>query len=53
LKVRFPDRREVRRRSVDDLPKAKAEIEEDIRQTHGQTGISLNNGNVTSSDIFP
>lgn len=45
LNVRFPDGREVTYRSVDNLRKAKAEIEEDIRQTSGQTGISLNDGN--------
>ena len=38
LKVRFPDGREVTYRSVDDLRKAKAEIEEDIRQTSGKPG---------------
>jgi len=38
LKVRFPDGREVTYRSVDELRKAKAEIEEDIRQASGQTG---------------
>jgi len=38
LKVRFPDGREVTYRSVDDLRKAKAEIEEDSRQASGQTG---------------
>jgi hypothetical protein len=38
LKVRFPDGREVTYRSVDDLRKAKAEIEEDIRRASGQTG---------------
>lgn len=38
LKVRFPDGREVTYRSVDDLRKAKAEIEEDIRQASGKTG---------------
>lgn len=38
LRVRFPDGREVTYRSVDDLRKAKAEIEEDIREASGQTG---------------
>ena len=38
LKVRFSDGREVTYRSVDDLRKAKAEIEEDIRQASGRTG---------------
>jgi len=38
LKVRFPDGREVTYRSTDDLRKAKAEIEEDIREASGQTG---------------
>jgi hypothetical protein len=38
LKVRFPDGREVTYRSVDELRKAKAEIEEDIREASGQTG---------------
>jgi hypothetical protein len=38
LKVRFPDGREVTYRSTDELLKAKAAIEEDIRKTSGQTG---------------
>ena len=38
LRVRFPDGREVTYRSVDELRKAKAEIEEDIREASGQTG---------------
>lgn len=38
LRVRFSDGREVTYRSVDELRKAKAEIEEDIRQASGQTG---------------
>jgi hypothetical protein len=38
LKVRFPDGREVTYRSMDELLKAKATIEEDIRKTSGQTG---------------
>jgi hypothetical protein len=38
LRVRFPDGREVTYRSVDDLRKAKAEIEEDIREASGKTG---------------
>jgi hypothetical protein len=38
LKVRFPDGREVTYRTVDDLRKAKAEIEEDIRKATGGTG---------------
>jgi hypothetical protein len=38
LKARFPDGREVTYRSVDELRKAKAEIEEDIRELSGQTG---------------
>ena len=38
LKARFPDGREVTYRSVDDLRKAKAGIEEDIRQASGQPG---------------
>jgi hypothetical protein len=38
LKVRFPDGREVTYRSVDELRKAKAEIEEDIRQASGKSG---------------
>ena len=38
LNVRFPDGREVTYRAVDDLRKAKAEIEEDIREAGGQTG---------------
>lgn len=38
LRVRFPDGREVTYRSVDELRKAKAEIEEDIRQASGRTG---------------
>lgn len=32
LRVRFPDGREVQYRTVDELRKAKAEIEEDIRE---------------------
>ena len=35
LRVRFPDGREVTYRSVDELRKAKAEIEEDIRELTG------------------
>ena len=38
LRVRFPDGREVTYRSVDELRKAKAEIEEDIRQARGKSG---------------
>ena len=38
IKVRFPDGREVTGRPVDELRKAKAEIEEDIRRASGQTG---------------
>jgi hypothetical protein len=38
LRVRFPDGREVTYRSVDELRKAKAEIEEDIRQASGKSG---------------
>ena len=38
LRVRFLDGREVAYRSVDELCKAKAEIEEDIRQPSGKTG---------------
>ena len=38
LKVRFPDGREVTYRSMDELLKAKATIEEDIRKTSGQVG---------------
>jgi hypothetical protein len=38
LKVRLPDGREVTYRSVDELLKAKAAIEEDIWKTSGQTG---------------
>ena len=38
LKVRFPDGREVTYRSTDDLRKAKAEIEEDIRELTGGSG---------------
>ena len=38
LKVRFTDGREVTYRSVDDLRKAKAEIEEDLRAASGKTG---------------
>ena len=38
LKARFPDGREVTYRSVDELRKAKAEIEESIRQASGKTG---------------
>jgi hypothetical protein len=38
LKVRFQDGREVTYRSVDELRKAKAEIEEDIRKASGGTG---------------
>jgi hypothetical protein len=38
LKVRFPDGRELTYRSMDELRKAKAEIEEDIRRASGQTG---------------
>ena len=38
LKVRFPDGREVTYRFMDELRKAKAEIEEDIRRASGQIG---------------
>jgi hypothetical protein len=38
LKVCFPDEREVTYRSTDELLKAKAAIEEDIRKTSGRTG---------------
>ena len=38
LKVCFPDGREVTYRSMDELLKAKATIEEDIRKTSGQVG---------------
>lgn len=38
LRVRFPDGREVTYRSVDELCKAKAGIEESIRQVSGKTG---------------
>ena len=38
LRVRFPDGREVQYRSIDELRKAKAEIEEDIREMSGATG---------------
>jgi len=38
LKVRFPDGREVTYRSTDELLKAKAAIEEDIRKASGQAG---------------
>jgi hypothetical protein len=38
LRVRFPDGREVQGRSIDELRKAKAEIEEDIREMSGATG---------------
>ena len=38
LKVRFPDGREVTYRPVDERRKAKAEIEDDIREASGQTG---------------
>ena len=38
LKVRFPDGRELTNRPIDELRKAKAEIEENIRQASGQTG---------------
>jgi hypothetical protein len=38
LQVRFPDGRQVTYRSVDDLRKAKAEIEEDIREMSGGPG---------------
>jgi hypothetical protein len=35
LRVRFPDGREVQYRTIDELRKAKAEIEEDIREMSG------------------
>jgi hypothetical protein len=38
LRVRFPDGREVQYRTVDELRKAKAEIEEDIREMSGASG---------------
>ena len=38
LRVRFPDGREVQYRTIDELRKAKAEIEEDIREMSGATG---------------
>jgi hypothetical protein len=38
LKVRFPDGREVIYRSMEELRKAKAEIEEDIRRASGRPG---------------
>ena len=38
LSVHFPDGRAVTYRSVEDLRKAKAEIEEDIRELSGATG---------------
>jgi hypothetical protein len=38
LRVRFPDGREVTYRTVDELRKAKAEIEEDIREMSGASG---------------
>jgi len=38
LRVRFPDGREVTYRTIDELRKAKAEIEEDIRELSGGTG---------------
>ena len=38
LRVRFPDGREVQYRTIDELRKAKAEIEEDIREMSGASG---------------
>lgn len=38
LTVRFPDGRSVTYRGIDDLRKAKAEIEEDIRELSGGAG---------------
>jgi hypothetical protein len=38
LRVRFPDGREVTYRTIDELRKAKAEIEEDIREMSGGPG---------------
>ena len=38
LRVRFPDGREVQYRTIDELRKAKGEIEEDIREMSGATG---------------
>ena len=38
LRVRFPDGREVTYRTIDELRKAKAEIEEDIRELTGGSG---------------
>ena len=38
LEVRFPDGRVKRYRSIDELRKAKAEVEEDIREASGAGG---------------
>jgi len=38
LRLRFPDGREVQYRTIDELRKAKGEIEEDIREMSGATG---------------
>jgi hypothetical protein len=38
LRARFPDGREVQYRTIDELRKAKGEIEEDIREMSGATG---------------
>jgi hypothetical protein len=38
LRARFPDGREVQYRSIDELRKAKAEIEEDMRELSGASG---------------
>ena len=38
LRVRFPDGREGTYRTIDELRKAKAEIEEDIREMSGGPG---------------
>ena len=38
LRARFSDGREVQYRSIEELRKAKAEIEEDIREMSGATG---------------
>jgi hypothetical protein len=38
VRVRFPDGRDVTGRTIDELRKAKAEIEEDIREMSGASG---------------
>jgi hypothetical protein len=41
LTVHFPDGREATYRSMDELRKAKAEIEEDIRRASGRPGSGV------------